>query len=68
MLAGLDPAARTTALEAALTMMLGPEAVWIGATDLLPEEARQEGLPSAPVLLLRAQVGAVTRRDRGCRR
>jgi hypothetical protein len=65
-LTGLDPVARTAALEAALTTALGPEAVWIGATDLLPEEAeaespaRQEGLPSAPVLLLRAQSGAVS--------
>jgi hypothetical protein len=65
MLAELEPAARTAALEAALTATLGPEAVRIGATDLPPEETKAvfeafpEGLPSAPVLLLRAQAGAV---------
>ena len=36
-LEGRDAAERTEALGAALAAALGPEAVWLGATDLLPE-------------------------------
>lgn len=41
-LAGLDSAARTAALTAALAAALGPEAVWIGATDMLPDETEAD--------------------------
>jgi len=62
-LAGRDPAERTAALGAALAAELGPEAVWLGATDLLPEvaaPAAAEALPEAALLVLRAQDAAVT--------
>ena len=65
-LAGRDPAERTAALGAALAAALGPEAVWLGATDLLPEAAPDAGsaaadaLPEAALLVLRAQDAAVT--------
>lgn len=62
-LAGRDPAERTEALGAALAAVLGPEAVWLGATDLLPEApaaAAQDALPEAALILLCAQDAAVT--------
>ncbi len=54
------PEARTpedtaAALEAALGAELGPDAVWVNATDLLPEAAPLD----QPLLLLRAQGAAV---------
>lgn len=66
MLARLAASARTTALQAALAVALGPEAIWIGATDLLPDDtetmpdAAETAVPDAPVMLLRAHAGAVT--------
>lgn len=58
------------AIEAALTADLGPDAVWVSATDLLAETAGAEGatggeaaaLPSAPILFLRAHGAAVADR------
>jgi hypothetical protein len=52
-LGGLPPADWAAALEAALQAALG-EAVWVNATDLLPD-----AVPDAPLLLLRAQAAAV---------
>ena len=52
----LAPGAWTGALEAALSDALGPEAVWLNATDLLPEAG---AALAQPLLLLRAQDGAL---------
>jgi hypothetical protein len=52
-LGGLPPEGWAAALEAALQAALG-EAVWVNATDLLPD-----AVPDAPLLLLRAQAEAV---------
>ena len=49
------PEETAAALEAALGAELGPEAVWVNATDLLPESAPLD----QPILLLRAQGAAV---------
>jgi len=49
------PEDTAVALEAALQAELGPEAVWVNATDLLPEAAPLD----QPILLLRAQGDAV---------
>jgi hypothetical protein len=49
------PEAQAAALEAALQAALGAEAVWVSATDLLPEAPALD----APLLLLRAQAEAV---------
>ena len=51
-----DPEEWAPALEAALQAELGPEAVWVNATDLLPEGAALD----QPLLLLRAHGEAVT--------
>ena len=52
--------ARAATLEAALQAELGPEAVWVTATDLLPEDAPEDArLFDQPLLLLRAQASAV---------
>jgi hypothetical protein len=66
-LAELDAEAQAAALDAALAGLLGAEAVWIGATDLVPEEAEAAGepaagagpLPEAALLALRARDAAV---------
>jgi hypothetical protein len=47
----------TGALEAALADALGTDAVWLNATDLLPEAG---AALAQPLLLLRAQAAAVT--------
>jgi hypothetical protein len=49
------PEDRAAGLEAALGAELGPEAVWVNATDLLPEAVPLD----QPILLLRAQADAV---------
>ncbi len=49
------PEDTAVALEAALQAELGPEAVWVNATDLLPEAAPLD----QPILLLRAHGDAV---------
>lgn len=53
----LAPGDWTAAIEAALAAVLGADAVWLNATDLLPEA---EAALSHPLLLLRAQDRAVT--------
>lgn len=55
-LEGLAPGAWAGALEAALADELGAEAVWLNATDLLPEAG---AALAQPLLLLRAQDGAL---------
>jgi hypothetical protein len=55
-LSGRDPEDRAAALEAALQAGLGSDAVWVNATDLLPDGAALD----APLLLLRAHGQAVT--------
>jgi hypothetical protein len=55
-LEGLAPGAWTGALEAALADELGPEAVWLNATDLLPEAG---AALAQPLLMLRAHDGAL---------
>lgn len=55
--AGLAPGEWTDAIEAALCASLGEEAVWLNATDLLPEA---DAAFAQPILLLRAQDAAVT--------
>lgn len=53
----MAPGDWTAAIEAALTGTLGADAVWLNATDLLPEAA---AALARPLLLLRAQDTAVT--------
>lgn len=53
----LAPGEWTAALEVALAETLGADAVWINATDLLPEA---DAALAHPLLLLRAQDRAVT--------
>lgn len=53
----LAPGDWTGALEAALAAALGEDAVWLNATDLLPEAG---AALAQPILLLRAQAAAVT--------
>jgi hypothetical protein len=53
----LAPGEWTDALEAALAEALGTDAVWLNATDLLPEAG---AALAQPLLLLRAQAAAVT--------
>lgn len=53
----LAPGDWTAALEAALAATLGADAVWLNATDLLPEAG---AALAQPLLLLRAQAAAVT--------
>ena len=62
----MDPAtggadARAKALEAALQVALGEDAVWVNAADLVPAPAPAppEAVTDAPLLLLRAQAEAV---------
>ena len=62
-----EPEDRAAALEAALQAELGPEAVWVNATDLLPEDPGAARLFDQPLLLLRAQATAVGGRARGRR-
>ncbi len=56
-LATLVPGDWTEAIEAALSAALGEDAVWLNATDLLPEA---DAVFAQPILLLRAQDAAVT--------
>jgi hypothetical protein len=56
-LADAPPADWTAALEAALQAELGPEAIWVSPADLLAATAADL---DQPLLLLRAQAGAVT--------
>jgi hypothetical protein len=53
----LAPGEWTAVLEDALCATLGPDAVWLNATDLLPEA---EAALAQPLLLLRAHDAAVT--------
>lgn len=53
----LAPGEWTGAIEAALSERLGEDAVWINATDLLPEA---DAALAQPILLLRAQDAAIT--------
>lgn len=53
----LAPGGWTDAIEASLAETLGPDAVWLNATDLLPEA---DAALAHPLLLLRAQDRAVT--------
>ena len=55
-LADLAPGQWTAALQAALAERLGEEAVWLNATDLLPEAGRTF---DRPLLLLQAHAEAV---------
>jgi hypothetical protein len=56
-LATLAPGEWTEAIETALCASLGEEAVWLNATDLLPEA---NAALAQPILLLRAQDAAIT--------
>lgn len=56
-LAGRAPGEWTEAIEAALCASLGEDAVWLNATDLLPEA---DAALAQPILLLRAQDAAVS--------
>lgn len=59
-LGGLAPATRTAALQAGLADALGPEAIWIGTTDLPPGDAGEtETLPEAALLVLGAHAEAI---------
>jgi hypothetical protein len=56
-LATLAPGEWTDALETALCASLGEDAVWLNATDLLPEA---DAALAQPILLLRAQDAAIS--------
>lgn len=55
-LGAMSPGDWTGAIAAALTESLGPDAVWLNPTDLLPEAG---ALLEQPLLFLRAQAAAV---------
>ncbi|WP_424930088.1 hypothetical protein [Amaricoccus tamworthensis] len=55
-LGDLPPGDWTDALQEALTASLGQDAVWLNATDVLPDSA---GILSRPLAFLRAHDGAV---------
>jgi hypothetical protein len=56
-LATLAPGEWTEAIETALCASLGEDAVWLNATDLLPEA---DAALALPILLLRAQDAAIS--------